>query len=54
MADELTMTVAAVAVSVHRMRHRYRDRIRAEVAQTVSDAGEVDGEMRHLFAALNG
>ena len=54
MADELTMTVAAVAVSVHRMRHRYRDRIRAEVAQTVSDSGEVDEEMRHLFAALNG
>ena len=54
MAGELEMTAAAVAVSVHRMRHRYRDRIRAEVAQTVSDSGEVDGEMRHLFAALNG
>jgi RNA polymerase sigma-70 factor (ECF subfamily) len=41
-----------VKVSVHRLRERYRDLIRAEIAETVATAGEIDDELRHLLAAL--
>lgn len=50
----LGMNAGAVKVAVHRLRHRYRDALRAEIAATVTDPGEVDDELRHLFAALSG
>jgi RNA polymerase sigma-70 factor (ECF subfamily) len=51
-ADKLEMTEAAVKTAVHRMRHRFGDLLRAEIAETVADPGEVDDEIRYLFAAL--
>jgi RNA polymerase sigma-70 factor (ECF subfamily) len=51
-AAELAMTEGAVKVAVHRLRRRYRDLVREEIAQTVAGPGDVDEELRHLFAAL--
>jgi RNA polymerase sigma-70 factor (ECF subfamily) len=50
---ELEMTEAAVKVAVHRIRKRYRALIRAEIAQTVATADEIEAELNHLFAALS-
>ena len=43
---------AAVKMAVHRLRRQYRRLLRAEIAQTVASPEEIDGEIRHLFAAL--
>lgn len=51
-AAELQMSEGALKVAVHRLRKRYRAGLRAEVAQTVENADEVDGEVRDLLAAL--
>ncbi len=50
----LGMSEGAVKVAVHRLRQRYRELLRAEIANTVATAAEVEEEMRHLFAALSG
>ena len=50
----LGMSEGAVKVAAHRLRERYRALIRAEIAETVATAEEVDGELRDLFAALSG
>jgi RNA polymerase sigma factor (sigma-70 family) len=42
----------ALKVAVHRVRKRYRALLRDEVAQTVTDPNEIDGEIRALFAAF--
>jgi RNA polymerase sigma-70 factor (ECF subfamily) len=52
-ADALGMSVTAVKVAIHRLRARFRELIRAEVAVTVNDPAEVDGELRHLIATLS-
>jgi RNA polymerase sigma-70 factor (ECF subfamily) len=46
------MTPGAVKVAVHRLRQRFRELVRAEIAQTVSRAEEIEDEIRALFAAL--
>jgi RNA polymerase sigma-70 factor (ECF subfamily) len=51
-AAELAMTEGAIKVAVHRLRRRYQDLVREEIAQTVAGPGDVDEELRHLFAAL--
>jgi RNA polymerase sigma-70 factor (ECF subfamily) len=51
-AAALAMTEGAVKVAVHRLRRRYRNLVREEIAQTVAGPGDVDEELRHLFAAL--
>jgi RNA polymerase sigma-70 factor (ECF subfamily) len=51
-AGALQMTEGAVKVAVHRLRQRCRDRLRAEIAQTVADAAEIDEELRELFAKV--
>jgi DNA-directed RNA polymerase specialized sigma24 family protein len=51
-ARELGMTEGAVAVAVHRLRRRYRELLRGEIAQTVALPGEVEDEIRCLFAAF--
>lgn len=51
-AVRLGTTEGAAKVAVHRLRRRYRDRLRAEIARTVSSPGQVDDEMRALFAAF--
>ncbi len=51
-AARLDTTEGAVRVAVHRLRRRYGVLLRAEIAATVNDPGEVDDEIRSLFAAL--
>lgn len=51
-AERLGMTEGAIKVAAHRLRHRYRDLIRAEIAQTVASAEDVDDELRHLLSVL--
>ncbi len=51
-AKRLNLTEAAVKMAVHRLRHRYQELLREEIAQTVSGPGEVEAEIRHLFAAF--
>jgi RNA polymerase sigma factor (sigma-70 family) len=52
-AQELNVSAGSIAVAVHRMRQRYRELVRAEIADTVASPGEIDEEMRALFAALS-
>jgi RNA polymerase sigma-70 factor (ECF subfamily) len=51
-ADELAMTEGAVKVAVYRLRRRYRELLRDEIAETVTSEGQIDEEIRDLFAAL--
>ena len=53
-AARLGMSEGAVKVAVHRLRLRYREVLRAEIADTVASPGEVEDELRSLFAALSG
>lgn len=46
------LSEGALKVSVHRLRRRYRGLLRDEIAQTVADPAEIDGEIRALFEAL--
>ena len=50
----LDMSEAAVKVAVHRLRARYRELLRAEIANTVANPGEVEDELRHLLSVLRG
>lgn len=49
---KLGLNRGAVAAAVHRMRGRLKELLRAEVAQTVGNIGEVDAELRLLLEAL--
>jgi RNA polymerase sigma factor (sigma-70 family) len=51
-ALRLGTSEGAVKVAVHRLRQRYRELLRAEIADTVANPGEIDDEIRNLFAAL--
>lgn len=51
-AAELQMSEEAARQASHRLRKRYRELLRAEVAQTVSNPGEVDDEIRSLLETL--
>ena len=51
-AEKLNMTEGAVKMAVLRLRENFRNRLRSEIAQTVANAGEIDEELRHLFACL--
>jgi RNA polymerase sigma-70 factor (ECF subfamily) len=52
-AAKLGMSEGAVKVAIHRLRKRFRQVVRDEVAQTVSEPGELDAEMQYLIAALS-
>lgn len=52
LAHRFGLTEGSVKSAVHRLRRRYQQIIRQEVALTVSDAGEVEAEIRHLIAVL--
>jgi DNA-directed RNA polymerase specialized sigma24 family protein len=52
LATRLGTTEAAAQVAVHRLRKRFREALRAAIAATVADEGEVDDELRSLFAIL--
>ena len=47
-----SMNEGAVKVAVHRLRQRYGAALRAEIAETVGTAEDVDEELRHLLDAL--
>lgn len=52
LATTLGITESAVKKQLHNLRRRYRWLIREEVAQTVDDPNDVEGEIRHLCATL--
>ncbi len=51
-AQQLGVSEGAVKVAIHRLRQRFRETVKAEIAQTVSGAADVDDELRHLLAVL--
>jgi RNA polymerase sigma-70 factor (ECF subfamily) len=54
LANRLHLSEGALRVAVHRLRQRYRELLRAEIAHTVAEPGEVEGELRYLFRVLAG
>ncbi len=52
LAEELDMNETAFKVAVHRVRKRFRECLRREIAETLTDAGEIEEELRDLFEAL--
>jgi RNA polymerase sigma-70 factor (ECF subfamily) len=50
---QLGLNEDAVKQAVRRMRHRYRELFREEIAQTVDGPGEVEDELKHIFAVLS-
>ncbi|MDB6170780.1 MAG: polymerase sigma factor, sigma-70 family [Chthoniobacteraceae bacterium] len=48
----LGMNEGAIKIAVHRLRQRYGIALRAQIAETVTTAAEVDAELRHLLDAL--
>ncbi len=51
-AGHLGLSEGAVKVAVHRLRKRFRELVRAEIAHTVGDGADVDGELRYLVEVL--
>ena len=52
LAKQLATSEGALKVGIHRLRKRYRELLRAEVSETLANPADVDGELRHLAAAL--
>lgn len=53
-ATRLGMSEGAVKVAVHRLRKRYRMLLKTAIAETVSDEGEIEDEMRYLIEVCGG
>lgn len=53
-AGALGISQGAARTAVYRLRQRFRELIRAEIAETVAQEGDVDDEVRRLFDALGG
>jgi RNA polymerase sigma factor (sigma-70 family) len=51
-AARLGMNEGAARVVAHRLRKRFREIYREEISQTLVDEADVEGELRHLAAAL--
>jgi RNA polymerase sigma factor (sigma-70 family) len=51
-AKRLGVNEGAARVAVHRLRKRFREVYREEISQTLADGADLDGELRHLAAAL--
>jgi RNA polymerase sigma factor (sigma-70 family) len=51
-ASGLGMTVGAVRVATHRLRRQFRDLLVEEIAETVSDPGEINAEIAYLLKAV--
>jgi RNA polymerase sigma-70 factor (ECF subfamily) len=49
-AAELRSTEPAVRAAVHRLRQRFAACLRAEIAETVTDAAAADAELRHVLS----
>lgn len=52
-ARRLGMTEGAAKVAIHRLRKRFRELVKAEIAQTVDDAAQVQDELRYLLEVLS-
>ncbi len=51
-AKRLGGSEGAARVAIHRLRKRFRDVYREEISQTLADGTDLEGELRHLAAAL--
>lgn len=51
-AAQLGVNAGAARAAVHRLRKRFRQLYRVEIARTLADGADLDGELRHLAAAL--
>jgi RNA polymerase sigma-70 factor (ECF subfamily) len=51
-AERLGLSPGAFDVAAHRLRQRFKERLRAEVAGTLTDPADVHDELAALFAAL--
>lgn len=51
-AAELEISEESARQAAHRLRKRYREMLRAEVAQTVAEPGELEDEIQQLFQTL--
>ena len=51
-AARLGVPIATLRTWLSRLRQRYRESLRMEVASTVSDPGDVDQELHHLYQIL--
>lgn len=49
---QLSLSSAAVAMSIYRMRRRYAELLREEVASTLDDPADIDDEVRTLMAIV--
>jgi DNA-directed RNA polymerase specialized sigma24 family protein len=54
LARDLDLSEGAVRVALHRLRRRFGAELRAEVAATVGDPCQVEGELRFLLDVLAG
>ncbi|MDB6167547.1 MAG: polymerase sigma factor, sigma-70 family [Verrucomicrobia bacterium] len=52
-AARLGMNTHAFTVALARLRQRVAQRLRADVVATVANSADVDGELRHLIAAVS-
>jgi RNA polymerase sigma-70 factor (ECF subfamily) len=53
LAQKCGLTESNIKAIAHRLRQRYRTLLREEIAQTVSQPGEVDDEIRHLMRTVS-
>jgi len=53
LAARLGMSESAVTSAIHRLRRRHAEILREEVAQTVSDGEQIDGEIRYLLEVVS-
>ena len=51
-AEKLGMNPGAAKVALHRIRRRFGERLRAEVAHTVSEPSDVDAEIQALLSVM--
>lgn len=51
-AERLGLSNETLRVALHRLRKRYRALLEAAVLETLTDTGELEGEIRDLMAAL--
>jgi RNA polymerase sigma-70 factor (ECF subfamily) len=49
-AEKLHMNEGAVRTAVTRLRAKFRDLLREDIARTVEDPAEVDGEIAYLYS----
>jgi len=52
LGEKLGVKEATARVAAHRLRKRFREIYREEIGQTLADGADLEGELRHLAAAL--